>query len=80
MHRQFGSRELIDILGSLGVKHGYNEVKRYVYNLTHEAKRREEEDIAPGENGQPQYGYDNADWNTDTIDGHGTFHCRMSHF
>ena len=68
--RHYGSRQLIDILHSLGMSTSYSEVRRYEYsrmcsNIPTEPQYSEN---------LIQFVFDNADINTRTLDGHGTFH------
>ena len=68
MHRRYGSRSLIDMLHNLSVCSSYSEVTLY-----------ESSTIAAGEltitdTAFIHYVFDNADFNTRTLDGLGTFH------
>lgn len=68
IHRKYGSRELIDILSSLGFSDDYREVQRLESAMV-SAKQ-------PSNflSGFTQFVYDNADFNVATVTGHNTFH------
>ena len=69
VHRKYGSRELVDILNSLGFPDDYKEVQRL--------------NRAFVVSGEPEYNlqnftqfvFDNADFNVATLTGHDTFHA-----
>ena len=68
MHRKYGSKELIDLLSSLGFSETYKEVQRYEYSITkHSSPDLDDNKFA-------QFIFDNADFNVHTLDGHNTFH------
>ena len=69
IHRKYASRELIDILSSLGFADDYREVRRFENSL-----------MTTGEpsynlSGFTQFVFDNADFNVATLTGHNTFHA-----
>ena len=69
IHRKYASRELIDILSSLGFSANYKEVQRLnCAFLTN---------VEPDYNlsGFTQFVFDNADFNIATTTGHNTFHA-----
>ena len=71
-HRKFGNKSMIESLHSLGVCASYREVLRYERSIAMAHKIM----IKTRSNGKPfmQYGLDNADFNTNTLTGKGTFH------
>lgn len=69
LHREFASRRLIDILHALGVASSYAETKLYEASILANC----EPVIA--ETAFVQFVFDNADFNSRTLDGLGTFHC-----
>lgn len=68
LHRKFGKRNLIEMLNNLGFCESYNETQLY------EASVAQEAELQLDEGAFIQYVNDNADFNTNTIDGKGTFH------
>ncbi|XP_031358189.1 uncharacterized protein LOC116181888 [Photinus pyralis] len=68
LHRKYGSKNLIDILSTIGVSISYSEC----LNFESSAIQNVQENI-PADSFL-QFVFDNADVNTRTIDGHGTFH------
>ena len=73
MHRHYASRQLIDLLSSLGISATYKETLRYEYSAS--VHQEQMPDHTNNESNFVQYVFDNADFNTRTIDGHNTFHC-----
>ena len=71
MHRQFGSRFLIETLFSLGLSSSYSEIQKYEACA---AVEKSEESVRIGEDVCMQFVADNVDHNSDTIDGKNTFH------
>ena len=69
LHRHYGSRNLIVALFSLGICAFYAETILYESSLI----QHDQHDITDG--AFMQFLFDNADFNTRTLDGHGTFHC-----
>lgn len=68
LHRKYGSRVLIDIVSNLGFCVPYREV------LLYEASATMKQSTVTDPNSYIQFVYDNADFNTATLDGHNTFH------
>ena len=68
MHRKYESKELINILSSLGFSEDYKEVRRLTGAFLIEEKP--EYSI----NGFTQFVFDNADFNVATLTGHNTVH------
>lgn len=67
IHRRYGSRELVDILNSLGLAANYREIQRYEYSLM-------SDEPSYNIDGFAQFVFDNADINACTLDGKNTFH------
>lgn len=69
IHRKHASKQLIELLNSVGFSSSYNEVQRYEYSLMEQSEpcHRSGEFI--------QFIFDNADFNVRTLNGHGTFHA-----
>lgn len=67
MHRHFASRNIIDILCSLGFSVAYSEVQKLENCLKAAPEEQTEEAFI-------QFVFDNADFNIRTIDGNNTFH------
>lgn len=67
-HRRFRSRHLINLLHSLGCSVSYSEICKYEASVTINTSSEVHDD------GFVQFVFDNADHNTRTVDGHGTFH------
>ena len=70
IHRKYSHKDLINLLHNIGVSESYAEAIRYENSLlldssTHDNTLTE---------GFMQYAFDNADFNTNTLDGHNTFH------
>ncbi|KAK3923564.1 Tyrosine--tRNA ligase [Frankliniella fusca] len=63
-----GSRQLIDLLHSLGFAASYTESRRFIGSLLN---TEQPEDMTRR---FVQWAFDNADYNVRTLDGHGTFH------
>ncbi len=68
LHRRFRSRHLINLLHNLGCSVSYSEISKYETSVTINTSN----DVQ--DNGFVQFVFDNADHNTRTVDGHGTFH------
>lgn len=68
LHRKYASKTLIDALSSIGVSVSYSESLHFESSAINSFK-----EIIP-EDSFLQFVFDNADVNTRTIDGHGTFH------
>lgn len=68
LHRQFGSKLLIDILSNLGVCSTYKETMKY------EASASVNSSTCIEKPTYVQYIFDNADHNIRTLDGYGSFH------
>lgn len=68
LHRNYASRNLIDVLSSLGFSVGYNEIQRCEYSILVSEQEETHSD------GFIQFAFDNADFNIRTLDGHSTFH------
>lgn len=68
LHRQFGSKLLIDILSNLGVCSTYKEALKYEASVTLNSTTCIEKPS------YVQFIFDNADYNIRTIDGYGSFH------
>lgn len=68
LHRKYGSKNLIDILSTLGVSVSYSECLNFESSAIINVKENISADSFL------QFVFDNADVNTRTIDGHGTFH------
>jgi len=68
IYKKFASRKLLDILHSLGFSSSYHEAVRFEVSSS----------LAPPipieQNGFMQFVFDNADFNTQTVDGYNTFH------
>ena len=71
MHHHFASKFLVDTLHQLGFSCSYSEVQKFERSAA-VAQKTEVDGFTPGH--FIQYVADNADHNTRTIDGHGTFH------
>ena len=61
IHRKYASRELIDILSSIGFADDYREVQRFESSLTSSCES------SYGLNGFTQFVFDNADFNVATL-------------
>ena len=70
MHRQFGSRYLVESLYNLGFSSSYSEVQKYEASA---AVQKSKEMVNVGEDAFLQFAADNVDHNTNTIDGKNTF-------
>lgn len=70
MHRKHASRALIDTLSHLHLCSSYSETQLFQASVMKESK-----DIELTGDNLVQFVYDNADHNTNTIDGKGTFHA-----
>ena len=68
IHKNYASRELIDILSSMNFSDDYTEVQRLEQALL------SEEEPSYNLSGFKQFVFDNADFNVATISGHNTFH------
>lgn len=68
LHRKYAPKHLIDILSTLGVSISYSEC----LNFENSAIKNVKESIP--DKSFMQFVFDNADFNTRTIDGYGTFH------
>ena len=66
MHRQFGSRYLVESLYNLGFSSSYSEVQKYEASA---AVQKSKEMVNVGEDAFLQFAADNVDHNTHTIDG-----------
>jgi hypothetical protein len=88
MHHVYGSKNLVETLHSHGFYASYNELRRYLTNLAdHEINKIENGTYIPhgicslpGEVTLIQKGADNADINTETIDGKDQDTSRASAF
>lgn len=69
MHRIFGSRSVIDYLCAMGFSISYKEIMKF------EASAVSQSQYQLSQNAYQQFIFDNADFNTKTLDGYGTFHC-----
>ena len=69
IHRKYASRELIDILNTLGFSDDYKEVQRL--NTAFLAKGDPDYNLQ----NFTQFVFDNADFNVSTLTGHDTFHA-----
>lgn len=70
MHHLFGSRFLIETLNRHGFSCGYKEIQ----NFERSAAVTQSLDLGLAPGSAMQFIADNADHNTQTLDGHGTFH------
>ena len=70
MHHHFGSRYLINVLSTMGYTSSYTEVKKFEAN----AAISQSTDIPGYADSFLQYMADNVDHNSDTLDGHNTYH------
>lgn len=68
LHRKYASKTLIDVLSSVGVSVSYSECLNFESSAINSYKEVIPDDCFF------QFVFDNADINTRTIDGHGTFH------
>lgn len=68
LHRRFRSRHLIDLLHNVDMCASYSEICKYEASVTLHLSNEVHEE------GFVQFVFDNADHNTRTVDGHGTFH------
>ena len=71
IHRKHGSRELIDLLSSLGFAESYQEVQRLINNIL--CNKSSTDDI-PDLNAFVQYLFDNADFNPSNETGSDSWH------
>lgn len=69
LYKKFGSKSLINILSAMGFCAPYREITIFENSCIHRA----ESEIL--ENSFSQFVFDNADFNTNTLDGRGTFHA-----
>ncbi|CAH2989439.1 unnamed protein product [Chilo suppressalis] len=69
LYKKFGSKSLINILSAMGFCAPYREITIFENSCIHRA----ESEIL--ENSFSQFVFDNADFNINTLDGHGTFHA-----
>lgn len=68
LYKKYASKNLINILSNMGFSASYNEIGIFENSSIH---ARDREIL---ENTFSQFVFDNADFNTDTLDGRGTFH------
>ena len=69
IHKKYASRELLDILSSLGFSENYSEVQRYENSVLDF-----ESDPLSNVEKFVQFVFDNADFNVNTVDGKNTIH------
>ena len=69
IHRNFASRQLIEILNKLGFSEQYKEVLRFENSAINSGEP------SYGLSGFTQFVFDNADFNVATLRGHDTFHA-----
>ncbi|CAG9760299.1 unnamed protein product [Ceutorhynchus assimilis] len=69
VHREFGSRQIVDFLNNWGFSVTYNETYRYQNCII-----KDNVETVASENSLVQYCFDNADFNIENLTGHGTFH------
>lgn len=70
IHRRYASKQLIQLLNSLGFCVNMAVVHRYEFSVLSSEKRP-----SPHARSFTQFCFDNADFNTRTLDGRNTFHC-----
>ena len=70
MHRRYGCKDLVNMVHNLGFLESYIEAVRYQNSLLLDSLTP---DSTPSE-GSVQFAFDNGDFNTNTLDGHNTFH------
>ncbi|GBM11001.1 hypothetical protein AVEN_1336-1 [Araneus ventricosus] len=68
LHRRFRSRHLINLLRNFGWSISYREICKYETSVTMSTSSEVQD------NGFSQFVFNNADHNTSTVDGHGTYH------
>ncbi|GBM42127.1 hypothetical protein AVEN_99051-1 [Araneus ventricosus] len=68
LHRRFRSKLLINLLHNLGWSISCSEICKYETSITTNTSSEVQN------NGFAQFVFDNADYNTRTVDGYGTFH------
>lgn len=68
LHRRYGSRHLIDLLSTLGFCESYSEALNFETSAVLNTKMDLKSD------GFFQFVFDNADFNTRSLDGYNTFH------
>ena len=71
IHRRYGHKDLINLLHNTGLAESYTEALRYENSLLLDSSRPDDTVI----DGFMQFAFDNADFNTNTLDGHDTFHA-----
>lgn len=69
IHRKFASKELVNCLANIGLCENYNETMRFESSIM-----KDPQNFAINIDSFIQFIWDNADHNTKTIDGTGTFH------
>lgn len=69
LYKKFGSRNLINVLSALGFSSTYEEVSLFESSCI----QRQQPCILP--DAFSQFVFDNADFNVNTLNGHGTFHA-----
>jgi hypothetical protein len=69
LHKNYGSKTLVELLSKLGFAATYNEV------INFEKSSCNQTSINFSDGAFMQFVFDNADINQDTFTGHGTFHC-----
>ncbi|KAK2578573.1 hypothetical protein KPH14_012007 [Odynerus spinipes] len=69
LYKKFGSKNLIKVLSSLGFCSSYEEISMLEAASIMRPQRQVRNSAFT------QFVYDNADYNINTLDGHGTFHC-----
>uniref|UniRef100_A0A6P7H4G6 Uncharacterized protein LOC114345966 n=1 Tax=Diabrotica virgifera virgifera TaxID=50390 RepID=A0A6P7H4G6_DIAVI len=69
IHRKFASKDLINLLSNIGLCENYKETVRFEASIM-----KDPQNFTINTNSFIQFIWDNADHNTRTIDGHGTFH------
>ena len=68
VYEKTGSKDVIQVLNNLGFSANYKEVRKFEALCVTRPPPR----IIP--NSFAQFVFDNADWNSNTLDGKGTFH------
>lgn len=71
IHRNVGSRTLIDLLHSLGLTASYNEIQCFLFSAVMAGIPASQ---ALADYSFIQFVFDNADYNIKTLDGHRSFH------
>ena len=71
IHRRYGHKDLINLLHNTGLADSYTEALRYENSLLLDSSKPDNTVTE----GFMQFAFDNADFNTNTLDGHDTFHA-----